>query len=219
MADSSTKLYYFKANGGADPIRFVLFANGVEFEDIRFTKEEWPKYKEELGEDCTFGQVPLLKYDGKVLTQRRAILYYLASKFNILPEGTENHCSTCWYLEVLEDLMKIVLKAVYTPNEEEKKALQEKILASDLPLYFKGIEKKFNADGVAGKGYLVVDKPTLADYAVICQFENMFYNPARKDAYGPVLAANAPNFTAWFENKLEEFNGYFTSKYRPPTYS
>jgi len=218
MADSATKLYYFATNGAADPIRFLLFQFGVEFEDIRFTEEEWPKVKEELGADCTFGQVPLLKYEGKTLVQTRAILYYLGAKFGIIPRGVEEEFSTSWYLDVKEDMMHSVTKDFHG-SEEEKKVAQEKLLTTDLPLFLKGMEEKFNADGVTDRGYLVTDKPSLADFAIICFLENLFYHSVRKERYSPVLVANAPNIAAWLDKKLEEFNGYFTSKYRPPTTS
>ena len=47
------KLYYFDVYGRAEAIRMLLNHAKVEFEDVRFQKEEWPKMKAEL--DLEFG--------------------------------------------------------------------------------------------------------------------------------------------------------------------
>jgi hypothetical protein len=39
------KLTYFNVKALAEPIRFLLSYGGVEFEDYRFEKEEWPQLK------------------------------------------------------------------------------------------------------------------------------------------------------------------------------
>lgn len=40
------KLFYFNVKALAEPIRFILSYGKVDFEDIRYTHEEWPKYKD-----------------------------------------------------------------------------------------------------------------------------------------------------------------------------
>ena len=42
----SYKLLYFNIRGAAELPRLVFKQAGVEFEDFRFTREEWPKYKD-----------------------------------------------------------------------------------------------------------------------------------------------------------------------------
>lgn len=39
------KLYYFDMTGRAEPIRLILAAGQVPYEDCRFAREDWPKLK------------------------------------------------------------------------------------------------------------------------------------------------------------------------------
>ena len=40
------KLIYFNARGRAELSRWIFAAAGQEYEDIRFEREDWPKYKD-----------------------------------------------------------------------------------------------------------------------------------------------------------------------------
>lgn len=39
------KLYYFNGRGRAELARLIFAVSGVDYEDIRFSKEDWPKHK------------------------------------------------------------------------------------------------------------------------------------------------------------------------------
>jgi glutathione S-transferase len=39
------KVIYFDTKGRAEPIRLALTVAGQEFEDVRYSKEEWEKVK------------------------------------------------------------------------------------------------------------------------------------------------------------------------------
>jgi glutathione S-transferase len=67
------KLVYFNARGRAELTRFIFAVAGQEYEDFRFEREDWPKYKE----NAPFGQSPYLEvHDGSntfVIAQSIAI--------------------------------------------------------------------------------------------------------------------------------------------------
>ena len=60
------KIEYFGPFGRADPIRFLLYAAEVDFEDITVSQEEWQELKA-FGNAGEFNCLPLVTVDGKEL--------------------------------------------------------------------------------------------------------------------------------------------------------
>ncbi|CAJ0948018.1 unnamed protein product, partial [Mesorhabditis belari] len=82
------KFTYFAVRGKGEFIRQLFALAGVEFEDDRFSlgplgravsrdMEKWG----ELKKTTHFGQLPVLKFDGKELAQANAIAKYLGAEF------------------------------------------------------------------------------------------------------------------------------------------
>ena len=91
----SYKLTYFDGRGLGETSRFLFKYGGIDFEDVRIKKEEWPQWKEskcwgkrlrgfnsEIAE-FAFGQVPVLEHEGKQVGQSIAIARYLAKKVKL----------------------------------------------------------------------------------------------------------------------------------------
>uniref|UniRef100_F1LBG7 Glutathione S-transferase 1 n=1 Tax=Ascaris suum TaxID=6253 RepID=F1LBG7_ASCSU len=74
---SQYKLTYFNIRGLGEGARLIFHQAGVEFEDNRLSREDWPSLKP----STPFGQLPLLEVDGEVLAQSTAIFRYLGRKF------------------------------------------------------------------------------------------------------------------------------------------
>ncbi|XP_029337208.1 glutathione S-transferase A2-like [Mus caroli] len=75
-------LHYFNARGRMECIRWLLAAAGVEFEE-KFIQS--PEDLEKLKKDgnLMFEQVPMVEIDGMKLVQTRAILNYIATKYDL----------------------------------------------------------------------------------------------------------------------------------------
>ncbi|XP_070619159.1 glutathione S-transferase 3-like [Erythrolamprus reginae] len=76
------KLYYFNGRGRMEQIRWLLAAAGVEFEEEFFeTREQYEKLLQDGF--FLFQQTPMVEIDGMKLVQTRAILRYIATKYNL----------------------------------------------------------------------------------------------------------------------------------------
>uniref|UniRef100_A0A2K6SZM1 glutathione transferase n=1 Tax=Saimiri boliviensis boliviensis TaxID=39432 RepID=A0A2K6SZM1_SAIBB len=76
------KLHYFNARGRMEPIRWLLAAAGVEFEE-KFLKSAEDLEKLRNDGYLMFQQVPMVEIDGMKLVQTRAILNYIANKYDL----------------------------------------------------------------------------------------------------------------------------------------
>merc|ERR1712080_627294 len=70
------KLLYFDVQGKGELIRLLLSAGNIDFEDFRFSFQDWPKHKP----STPFGQAPVLYWDGEELPQSMAIARFVARK-------------------------------------------------------------------------------------------------------------------------------------------
>uniref|UniRef100_A0A2K6K2S6 glutathione transferase n=1 Tax=Rhinopithecus bieti TaxID=61621 RepID=A0A2K6K2S6_RHIBE len=76
------KLHYLNARGRMESIRWLLAAAGVEFEE-KFLESAEDLDKLRNDGSLLFQQVPMVEIDGMKLVQTRAILNYIASKYNL----------------------------------------------------------------------------------------------------------------------------------------
>uniref|UniRef100_A0A8D1F3G5 glutathione transferase n=1 Tax=Sus scrofa TaxID=9823 RepID=A0A8D1F3G5_PIG len=116
------KLYYFRGRGRMESIRWLLAAAGVEFEEEFFeTREQYEKLKKDGL--LLFGQVPLVEIDGMALTQTRAILSYLAAKYNLHGKDLKERVRIDMYADGTLDLMMMVALAAFKPPGEKEENL------------------------------------------------------------------------------------------------
>ncbi|KAG8511985.1 Glutathione S-transferase A2, partial [Galemys pyrenaicus] len=112
------KLYYFNARGRMECIRWLLAAAGVEFEE-KFI--EAPADLEKLKTDGSllFQQVPLVEIDGMKLVQTRAILNYIANKYNLYGKDLKERALIDMYGEGVADLGEMILTMPLCPPDQK----------------------------------------------------------------------------------------------------
>ncbi|XP_044773152.1 glutathione S-transferase A4-like [Neomonachus schauinslandi] len=87
------KLHYFNGRGRMESIRWFLAAAGVEFEEELFeTREEFEKLIQEG--ILMYEQVPMVEINGMNLVETRAILRYLAAKYDLYGRNLQEQA--CW---------------------------------------------------------------------------------------------------------------------------
>uniref|UniRef100_A0A2K6S711 glutathione transferase n=1 Tax=Saimiri boliviensis boliviensis TaxID=39432 RepID=A0A2K6S711_SAIBB len=130
------KLYYFNARGRMEPIWWLLAAAGVEFEEKFLESAE---DLEKLRNDgyLMFQQVPMVEIDGLKLVQTRAILNYIASKYDLYGKDIKERALIDMYTEGMADLYEmILLLPSCRPEEKDAKIalIQEKTKNHYFPL-------------------------------------------------------------------------------------
>ncbi|KAK9411310.1 glutathione S-transferase 3-like [Crotalus adamanteus] len=125
-----------------ESVRWLLAAAGVEFEEVFLeTREHYLKLRD--GGYLLFDQVPLVEMDGLKLVQTKAILNYIAGKYNLLGEDLKERAQIDMYAEGTMDLMGLVLCYPFSSPEQKEKQLAafiEKAVTRYLPVYEKALE-------------------------------------------------------------------------------
>ncbi|XP_028640285.1 glutathione S-transferase alpha-3 [Grammomys surdaster] len=132
-------LHYFDGRGRMEPIRWLLAAAGVEFEE-KFLKTRDDLARLRNDGSLMFQQVPMVEIDGMKLVQTRAILNYIAAKYNLYGKDMKERALIDMYTEGVADLDEIVLHHPYIPPGEKEASLA-KIKDKARNRYFPAYEK------------------------------------------------------------------------------
>uniref|UniRef100_A0A2K5NC78 Glutathione S-transferase n=1 Tax=Cercocebus atys TaxID=9531 RepID=A0A2K5NC78_CERAT len=152
------KLYYFCGRGRMESIRWLLAAAGEEFEEeFLETREQYENGR------LLFGQVPLVEMDGMVLTQTRAILSYLAAKYNFYGKDLKERVRIDMYVDGTQVLMMMIIMAPFKFPEEKQEMLAS-IMQKAKTRYLPAFEKILNDHG---EDFLVGNKFSWADIQLL----------------------------------------------------
>jgi glutathione S-transferase len=154
---SKPKLIYFDAPvSRGEECRLALHVAGVDFEDVRVKREEWPALKPTL----PFAAVPVLELeDGRRLAQSNAILVYIGRQHDLHPSEAFEAARHEALLAHVEDLRAHMTPSLRVSDPAEKKRLREALVEGSLPMWAALTEKQLEGDGpfLAGQKLNVVD--------------------------------------------------------------
>ncbi|XP_004673629.1 PREDICTED: glutathione S-transferase A4 [Condylura cristata] len=156
------KLIYFNGRGRMESIRWLLAAAGVEFEEEFLEKREQYEKLQKDGR-LLFGQVPLVEMDGMALTQTRAILSYLAAKYNLYGKDLKERVRIDMYADGTLDLMLMIAVAAFKPPQEKEESLAL-VVKKARTRYFPVFEKVLKDHG---EDFLVGNKFSWADIQLL----------------------------------------------------
>ncbi|XP_008428004.1 glutathione S-transferase, alpha tandem duplicate 1 [Poecilia reticulata] len=151
-------LHYFNGRGKMESIRWLLTVAEVEFDEYFLTNRE--QYLKLLNEgSLMFQQVPLVEIDGLKLVQTKAILHYLAEKYNLYGKDLKERAMINMYAEGLIDHMEMIMVLPFVTDTEPKlDNIQSKAKERYLPVFEKAL---------TGPVYLVGGKLSLADVLLV----------------------------------------------------
>ncbi|XP_073531500.1 glutathione S-transferase 3-like [Phyllobates terribilis] len=188
MADKPL-LHYFCGRGRAEAIRWLLAAAGVEFDEKFYrTKEEYNKLVQ--SGDLMFGQIPMLEIDGLKLTQTKAILNYIAGKYNLFGSDLKERAYIDMYVDGATDLMTLVLSYFFLSDcdkEKQVNLMKDRAHKRYFPVFSKALEDK---------EFLVGNKLSCADVYVLDTILSL-------EDFHPDILQNFPNLQAFKKRTCE----------------
>jgi glutathione S-transferase len=160
--DSTTphyKLTYFDARGRAEMSRLIFAQAGVEYEDVRVNKKDWPKLKPKM----PFNQLPVLEIDGKILPQSKAIARYLARQYGLVGKTDIDAAFCDAYVDGLDDVANNMSALHDEKDKDKRKKLLSEFQETSLKPFLTRYEN-FLTDN--GSGYFVGKQLTWADLTI-----------------------------------------------------
>ncbi|XP_072264538.1 glutathione S-transferase-like isoform X1 [Pyxicephalus adspersus] len=154
-------LHYLNGRGRMESIRWLLASSGVEFEEQFFeTKEDFEKLLN--NGDLMFQQVPMVEMDGMKLVQTKAIISYIAEKYDMYGKDQKERAYIDMFFEGTYDLMVLLLQMPFMtePEKEDQRVL---IKQKTLKRYFPVYEEVLRKQALKKQDYLVGNKLSLAD--------------------------------------------------------
>jgi len=153
MAD--IQLTYFDFPGGrGEDCRLCLHIAGVDWKDDRVPRGDWMDRKGKT----PFGNLPVLRVDGREIGQSNAILAYLGRRFDLHPSDPWQAARHEAILNVVEELRAKVAATFTIEDEEEKKAARQALSSGYIIAWADNVTKQLG-DGpfLAGEAINVAD--------------------------------------------------------------
>jgi len=157
-------IYFTNVRGRVQALRYLCVDNDIVLEEqlLDFGKE-WPALKP----NTPFGQLPLLRDGDFEVAQSNAMLRYVARKHGLYGKNEQEQAKIDMVNDQQEDIRLTYLRLIYQEYDTEKenyiKAIPEKFAAFE----------KFLGKNNGGKGFIVGDHVSFADYNLFDLLENV----------------------------------------------
>ncbi|XP_059491097.1 glutathione S-transferase-like [Neocloeon triangulifer] len=176
-----TKLTYFGLTGLGEGIRYLLTYAGVDFEDLRITREEFATLKEKY----PLGQVPVLEFEGKTLYQSKAICRFLAKRFNL---AGKDEWDALWCDVAVDTIADVGMAMIPFASEDNAEAKSVKKAAAMTKIAY--LTEKLENQLAKNDGHFLKGQLSWADFYFAAIYNTFNY---RADEY---IFANRPKLKA-----------------------
>lgn len=130
-------LHYFNGRGKMESIRWLLTVAEADYDEMYVTTRE--QYEKLLSDgSLMFQQLPMVEIDGMKLIQSKAILHYIAEKYNLHGKDPKERAMINMYTEGLIDLMEMMM---VLPFSQDRKARLDNIQLKAKERYLPVFEK------------------------------------------------------------------------------
>ncbi|XP_002731492.1 S-crystallin SL11-like [Saccoglossus kowalevskii] len=201
----SYKLHYMNGRGRAEISRLIFALADVEYEDKRYTREEWVTVKE--SGLFPFKQVPVLEFDGEVLAQTNAVARYLANEYGYMGKNNLENAKIDMIVDMMKEFADGIQALWYEKDEAKQAEMIEKFKTKTMIPGYSAMKKILAAN--EGDGFFLGDKVTMADLSFVTYNEFIVQKipdaldnyPMLKELTDRVLAL--PKIAEWVKKRPE----------------
>ena len=146
----------------AETSRLALFIGGIEFEDLRPSREELAEMR--TNGFFPFGQFPVLQVDGKTIAQTGAIARFCGKLSRLYPKENDfNAAKVDEVIDLATDITVRIRPALKEKDHEKSTEMRRELVEIVLPHWLGFMETLLKKNGKTG--YFVNDSLTVADLA------------------------------------------------------
>ena len=146
----------------AEMSRMALFIGGIEFEDLRPSREEIATMRNKG--IFPFGQFPVLQVDCKTIAQTGAIARYCGKLSGLYPTNNDFYAAKVdEVIDLSTDITAKIRPALIEKDTEKKSEMRRELTENVLPQWLGFMETLLEKNGKTG--YFVNDSLTVADLA------------------------------------------------------
>lgn len=185
---SDIKLTYFDFPGGrGEDCRLALHIAGVDFEDDRVKGSTWSDRKA----STPYGSLPVLSVRGQDLGQSNAILRFIGSHHDLLPEDAWEAAQHDAVMSSVEE-MRAKFSSARMKDADAKKAAREELAAGAIPAWGAAIEAQ-----ICEGPFLAGDRLSVADLKLFVFMRQIVSGGL--DHVSPEIFAVYPKLTALYQ--------------------
>ncbi|CAG9772548.1 unnamed protein product [Ceutorhynchus assimilis] len=202
MASTKPKyrLTYFTFTGLAEPTRLLFAYGGIEYEDVRISQADWPKFKKSM----PIHLMPVLEIDGKIIHQSLAMARYVAKQVGLTGDNDLEACEIDMKVDTLNDYRLKILEGSSEADPVRKARLKEKLDKETLPFLL----GKLDTWVKESNGYFANNKLSWADlyFFAISGFLDVYHGRELLPGYPNLQAlretvSKIPAIKAWVEKR------------------
>ena len=199
---SSYKLVYFNGRGFAEQSRFVFAQAGVQYEDVRTTREQWPSLKP----TTPFGMLPMLEVDGNKIGGSVNIARFLGETLGLAGSNPVENAQIAAIVDAVEDINKEVIRCRFEKDEARKEEMKKKLVEETFPTKLKFLETRAVSND---KGWLYNGVLTWADFSTYIALDRVcVISKEALDEFPGLRKLRAsveelPNIAKWMKERPE----------------
>lgn len=155
--------YVLQIQGRAEPARLALVLGKIDFEDERFSTDDWKALQSKM----PYKAVPVMEVDDKLFAQSHAMLRFAGKLASLYPSDELSAFLVDEVVDTVSDLTNCMYRYV-GPDDKQRRQNREIFARDDIPRYWGGLEARLNNTG-AGP-FVLGDQVSIADISIFCLF-------------------------------------------------